>query len=179
MPDSSRSARVLLLTGQPGVGKTTVIRALQTLLGGWRMAGFTTEEIRQGDRRMGFQGRTVDGRVVLIAHREFLGSQRVGAYGVDVSAIDRLAPSLTPRNGIDAYLIDEIGRMECMSKAFDAAVRQLLAVPVRVVATVSAPGAGLVADVKNHPRAQLWEVTPGNRSALPAEIVAWLQTARP
>jgi nucleoside-triphosphatase len=178
MPDSNRSARVLLLSGQPGVGKTTVVRALPALLGGWRLAGFTTEEIRQGERRMGFQGRTIEGRVLLIAHRELIGPARVGAYGVDIAAIDELAKSLQPRNGVDAYVIDEIGKMECMSKAFVAAVQHLLTLPVRLVATVSAQGGGVIAAVKSHPRAQLWDVTIGSRASLPGEIVAWLQTPR-
>ena len=178
MPDSAHSARVLLLSGLPGVGKTTVVRALPALVSGWRFAGFTTDEILQHGHRVGFQGRTIDGRVLLIAHQEFAGA-RVGKYGVDVPAIDQLAASLLPRNGVEAYLIDEVGKMECMSTVFVQAVQRLLALPVRIVATVSAKGGGLIETIKNHPRAQLWDVTAGNRASLPGEIVAWLQSARP
>ena len=43
---------VLLLTGVPGIGKTTVIRRAADRLKGRRLGGFYTEEIReQGDRR--------------------------------------------------------------------------------------------------------------------------------
>jgi len=46
----------ILLEGRPGVGKTTVARGLVDLLRGsdLRIAGFTTEEIRERGRRVGF-----------------------------------------------------------------------------------------------------------------------------
>ena len=47
--------RTLLLTGAPGVGKTTVIRRLATCLAGKQLGGFFTEEIREGGERKGFR----------------------------------------------------------------------------------------------------------------------------
>lgn len=45
-------AVALLLTGRPGAGKTTVLRAAAQQLTGLRLAGFYTEEIRvRGERR--------------------------------------------------------------------------------------------------------------------------------
>jgi nucleoside-triphosphatase THEP1 len=44
-------ARHLLLTGVPGVGKTTVIRRVVESLGDRPMRGFLTDEIRHGGRR--------------------------------------------------------------------------------------------------------------------------------
>lgn len=169
---------MLLLTGLPGVGKTTVVRAVPVLLPGVRLSGFTTEEIREGGRRLGFRGKTLDGREVVIAHVSFKGGPRVGRYGVDVAAIDELACSLNPQLEVDACLVDEIGKMECLSDAFVAAVRRLLAEPVRLVATVAARGSDLIAEVKAHPGAVLWQVTRANRSSLPTEVAAWLAATR-
>lgn len=176
--DPATLARVLLLTGNPGVGKTTVIRAVPALLPGWHLAGFTTEEIREAGRRLGFRGTTLDGHETVIAHISFTGRARVGKYGVDVRAIDELAGALGPQRGVHAYLVDEIGRMECTSTALVAAVRDLLAAPVRLVATVAARGSGLIAEVKAYPGAVLWQVTRANRSSLPAEVAAWLSATR-
>ena len=58
----------LLLTGSPGVGKTTVIRRVAAELPGWHARGFTTEEIRVGGRRTGFGLETLDGRAETLAH---------------------------------------------------------------------------------------------------------------
>ncbi len=46
---------VLLLTGVPGIGKTTVIKCLAARLTGLPIAGFYTEEIREGKSRVGFR----------------------------------------------------------------------------------------------------------------------------
>ncbi|MDR7439301.1 MAG: nucleoside-triphosphatase, partial [Armatimonadota bacterium] len=43
----------MLLTGRPGVGKTTVVRAVVERLSA-RVGGFYTEEIREAGRRQGF-----------------------------------------------------------------------------------------------------------------------------
>ncbi len=48
-------SRILLLTGLPGVGKTILVRRVLARLDALRVAGFTTEEIRKGGRRLGFR----------------------------------------------------------------------------------------------------------------------------
>ena len=171
---------ILLLTGRPGVGKTTVLREAAELLEGWRLAGFFTEEIRQGGVRAGFRGVPFgSGPEPVIAHTDE-GLPRVGRYAVDVAAIDEIAAA-TLRVGedeADAVLIDEIGRMECLASEFLDSVTALLDAPLPMVATVAYEGTGLIAEVKNRPDALLWEVTPDNRDRLPAEVVAWLQDHR-
>ncbi len=165
---------VLLLTGRPGIGKTTVMLRLAGLLAGRRLAGFTTAEIREAGRRVGFRGTTLDGREVVIAHESLRGSPRVSRYGVDTGAIAVLAASLAPDPGVEVYLIDEIGKMECLCPQFVAAVERLASSPVPVVATVSERGGGLIAQVKRWPDATLWQVTHANRDLLPARTGAWL-----
>jgi nucleoside-triphosphatase THEP1 len=46
---------VVLLTGRPGIGKTTVIRRSADLLAGRPIAGFYTDEIRVAGQRQGFR----------------------------------------------------------------------------------------------------------------------------
>jgi len=51
---------------------------------------------------------------------------RVGRYGVDLGALNAVAvPALAPEEGA-VYLIDEIGKMECLSGAFTDAVARWL-----------------------------------------------------
>jgi nucleoside-triphosphatase len=58
--------QALLLTGRPGVGKTTVIRAVVARLHG-KAGGFYTEEIRERGRRTGFRLVALDGTTGTLA----------------------------------------------------------------------------------------------------------------
>ena len=81
---------VLLLTGRPGVGKTTVIRKVADALTRERLGGFYTEEVREHGRRRGFRAVTFDGWTRSIADIDHPGPAKVSRYGVDVVAIDEL-----------------------------------------------------------------------------------------
>ena len=169
---------LLLLTGAPGVGKTTALRRVCDLLGGiGPLRGFYTEEVRAGGIRQGFRLVTLDGEQRRIANVR-LGPPRVGKYGVDVAAIDAVARRvLVPDPAVVLFVIDEIGKMECLSQAFVAAVRTLLARSRPLVATVGLRGEGLIEEVKHDPRARLVHLTRDNRDRLPEEIARMLQRA--
>ncbi len=168
--------RHLLLTGVPGVGKTTVIRRVVESLGDRPMRGFLTDEVRHGGRRTGFEITTIDGQSTILASVDLPSPHRVGRYGVDVAAVDRIvASTLHPINPDDLVVIDEIGKMECLSEAFVTAVRRLLESPQSLLATVALHGGGLITEVKQHPASELWQITVANRNDIPARVVQWFQ----
>jgi nucleoside-triphosphatase len=170
--------RHLLLTGVPGVGKTTIVRRVVETLRGRPMRGFLTDEIRQGGRRTGFRITTIDGESATLAAVDHPSPHRVGRYGVDVNVVDRIVTSaLQPTDPDELVIIDEIGKMECFSEPFQAAVRRLLDSRHTLLATVALHGGGLIAEVKRHPEVELWQVTPANRNDIPARVFRWLQTA--
>lgn len=166
--------RILLMTGRPGVGKTTVVRRVADRLGPAGLRGFYTEEIREAGERRGFRLVGFNGTSRVIADVDFAKRHRVGKYGVDVDALSEAAAALLPDSGARIYLIDEIGKMECLSARLVAAMRGLLAGGVPVVATVGARGGGFIAEVKGRPGCELWEVTHANRDGLPTRVLAWL-----
>lgn len=173
----SAAGRVLLLTGVPGVGKTTVIRRVAERLSNDRLGGFYTEEQREAGQRTGFRLVDFEGNALTFAHVGF-GGPRVSRYGVDVAALDARAEALlVPRPQAGVYLIDEIGKMECLSPRFVAAMRHLLASDRCIVATVAKKGEGLIDEVKRCPGSVLWEVRHVNRDRLPDEVLAWLDQA--
>lgn len=166
---------VLLLTGTPGVGKTTALKKVAAGLGRRRrLSGFYTEEIRHRGERRGFRAVTFGGRTATMAHVSVRGPARVGKYGVDVAVVDELARSALAPGG-DVYLIDEIGKMECLSREFVVAMRALLDTGSPVVATVALRGEGLIAEVKRRPDVETWQVTRANRTEIPERVLGWLQ----
>jgi nucleoside-triphosphatase len=161
--------RTTLLTGRPGCGKSTVIQRLAQRLHGRNLAGFDTQEIRHGGQRQGFRARTFSGDSCVLASINLRSRYRVGRYGVDVAAFEALVlPELA--RPCDVMLIDEIGKMECLSTRFVDAVRALLDGPIPIVATIALSGRGFIADVKARPDVELWDVTLANREELPRQL---------
>ena len=116
-----------------------------------------------------------DGQEPVIAHVDFSRAHCVGKYGVDVAALDEVVgPALVLDNAVTVYLVDEIGKMECLSVRFIAAMRALLKSPMTLVATVALKGSGFITEVKQWKDSLLWEVTRENRDGFPARILAWL-----
>jgi nucleoside-triphosphatase len=117
----------LLLTGPPGIGKTTAIRHVVELEPGLRLAGFLTGEIRQHGGRVGFTITTLEGERCVMAYREMGSRHRVGRYGVDPGAIDRAVDLAFARGDeAEAFVVDEIGKMELLSTTFVGTLRRLL-----------------------------------------------------
>lgn len=167
----------LLLTGPPQCGKTTVVRRVVDRFPG-RAGGFYTREVRESGRRVGFEIVTLDGKTAWLSHVDSPGPNRVGKYGVDLEGLHRVGlPALEPAPGIDLIVVDEVGRMECLSSRFVAAMERLWPAPVPLLVTVAEKGGGYMARIKTKPGARLITVTPANRDALPDRILALLVKA--
>ncbi|MGQ9688519.1 MAG: nucleoside-triphosphatase [Desulfobaccales bacterium] len=161
----------ILLTGPPQCGKTTVVRRVVERFPG-RAAGFYTREVRLAGRRVGFEIVTLAGGTAWLSHVDFPGPKRVGKYGVDPEALHRLAlPALEPAPGIELIVVDEVGKMECLSPRFVVAMEALWAAPVALLVTVAEKGGGVIAAIKRKPGARLITVTPANRDTLPKLIL--------
>lgn len=161
----------LFLTGVPGIGKTTLIRAVLEQVDDVQCAGFYTEEKRSRGQRIGFGFVTLDGEEGTLAS---VGRNEptVGRYSVHLEEFERLAlPQLDPENSsAELYVIDEIGRMELLSAKFRNKLIDLLARPTNILATIAKKGKGFIEQLKDRNDVELIEVTRANRDRLVKEI---------
>jgi len=162
----------VLLTGRPGVGKTTVImKVIEGFKG--RAGGFYTEEMRKGNVREGFRIKTLDGRDGILAHINHSGPFRVGRYGVDVESFDEIAiPSLERALERDELIIiDEIGKMELFSKRFRALILRILASEKKTLGVIHKRIDPFTQRIRQWPSVEIWTITETNRNSLPSLIL--------
>jgi nucleoside-triphosphatase len=162
----------LLVEAPPGAGKTTAFRRLAELLRevGWPTTGFTTEELRERGRRVGFAVESLEGARETLAHVELPGPPRVGRYGVDLEAFERVALAALGASPGDVVLMDELGKMELASAAFRAAVEELLEEPVALAATLQVARHAFTDRLRGRPDIEVMRLTARNRDALPEEL---------
>jgi nucleoside-triphosphatase len=167
----------ILLEGRPGSGKTTVARRVVELLerDGRPVFGILTDDVRESGRRTGFVVERLGGPREMLAHVSFAGPPRVGRYGVDLDALERVAlPALAEVRSGATVIVDELGKMELASAAFRAAVLDLLERPVPVVATAQVAGNPFTRELKRRHAIAVERVTPATRDELPARVAAEL-----
>lgn len=177
--------RGVLLTGLPGVGKSTACRKVVNLLEAHsvRVEGFLTEEIRERGARVGFDvvglGTSLGKRVPLARTGD--GKPRVGRYAVTLQDFESLALpildtifSINPDERV-VCILDEIGKMELFSHAFVNKMRELLkSRPAPILCTIALHGGGFIAETKRLDGLELIEIDTTSRDAVPEDIVARL-----
>jgi nucleoside-triphosphatase len=162
----------LLITGLPGVGKTTFIKKLLEESRHLHPVGFYTTEIREEGVRRGFELVNLEGKRGILSHVDIESRYRVGRYKVDVSAFEDFLDGISffdPSS--DMIMVDEIGKMECLSDRFKKLLREVLTSGKRVIATIALKGSGLIEEVKQRQDVKLFEITKRNRDLLFSEIL--------
>ncbi len=158
---------MLLLTGEPNIGKSTVIRYLISLIGQRRCGGFYTNEIRDRyDRRVGFKTVTLSGKQFLLAHNDIRSDYQIEEFKVNLSDVEDIAVSEILHNEKEYLIIDEIGRMQLFSPKFRKTVRDLSG-KKNVIATISLQDTRLTKILKEDPNNVLYTLTLDNRDEMP------------
>jgi nucleoside-triphosphatase len=154
-----------LIAGEPGIGKTTLIRQVVSTMR-LRAGGFYTEDLRSRGVREGFRIVTLDGSPALLAATGHSGTVRISKYGVDVEEFERVAVAalaVAMERG-HVLVADEIGKMQLYSRAF----RQTIFAAVReghpLLGTITS-GRNHYADrIKAHRNVEVLQLTHDNRS---------------
>ena len=168
---------MLLLTGNPGVGKTTVLMKTVSALKekGYCVGGIISREAREGGNRVGFEILDLkSGRRGRLAHVKQKAGPQVGKYRVkteDLNGIGAQAITEAVEN-CDVVAIDEVGPMELFSAKFKEATRKALESRKPVLAVVHWKATDkIINEAKSREDAETFTVTQENRDNLP-EIIA-------
>ncbi|XP_063908874.1 nucleoside-triphosphatase THEP1 isoform X2 [Zophobas morio] len=140
------------------------------------VTGFYTEELRDSKNyRIGFDIVTLDNVRGVLARKSNAGSEskyKVGSYNVHIEEFEKVAlPIFNKTSSI--LIIDEIGKMELLSKKFEAKIKTVLTGQKgKIIATVPLKGGGpLVQKLKSDTSNHLFTVNVANRDNLVEEII--------
>lgn len=162
----------ILITGLPGTGKTTLIIKLSEQLKQLSLSGFYTSEIREQGVRKGFEIQSLDGRKGLLSHVDIRSPYRVGKYRVDIVGFEKFLDSLDLMSGKSRLIIiDEIGKMECLSLKFKQILMSLLDSEKAVIATIALKGGGIISQIKRRDDVILYKISEANRLSLLSDIL--------
>ena len=168
--------RILILTGAPGVGKTTLLTktvdALKTK--GVRVGGMITSEVREGNVRMGYEILDLtSNKHGWLAHVNGQGGLQVGKYHVNLNDLDNVgAAAITQAlEKCNVIAIDEIGSMELFSEKFKQAVTQSLEGKKLMLTVVHGKAKDpIVTQIKRRVDAEIFNVTFSNRENLTEQL---------
>ncbi|MFX0207308.1 MAG: NTPase [Candidatus Hodarchaeota archaeon] len=170
-----------LITGRPGVGKTTLIKRIvqeiRRTSPNHNISGFYTDEIRQNGLRIGFNIHTIDGQQGILARSnesQLISKMRVGKYFVDITDLENLVVPLL-YNSTDLLIIDELGKMELFSLKFRKAVNFAFNNQPRVLATIPCYKHFFLDSIRKRKDVKIFELTRSNREPIFGDIVRILR----
>jgi nucleoside-triphosphatase len=164
--------RIWLLTGNPSVGKTTVmLKVVEGLkINGYNVGGMISREVRSRGERVGFEVLDLNsGRLGWLAHMNQPSGPRIGKYSVNLNDLDNVGAEAIVRGveGSDVVCVDEIGPMELFSEKFREAVRQAVKSQKLLIGIVHWRTKNwLIDEVKAREDAEIIVVTDKNRNKL-------------
>jgi len=118
----------IVITGRPGVGKTTLIERVVSKLS-LPVGGMITKEIRKCGHRVGFSVIDVaTGQEGILAHIHQQSGPKIGHYRVNLHDLEQIGIAAIDRALAAGTLvvIDELGPMELTSREFIPAVERVI-----------------------------------------------------
>jgi nucleoside-triphosphatase len=163
---------VLLITGPPGVGKTTILTKTVNILRqrGFKVGGMLSREVRENGVRVGFEIQDLSSeRRGWLANKDQQYGPQVGKYHVNIADLDAVGANaiLYAVEDCDIVAIDEVGPMELFSQKFRDAVEEALKSCKTAIAVVHWKVKDrLIEEMEAREDLEIFTVTAGNRDSL-------------
>ena len=144
----------IFITGPPRCGKSTLISTLidyYTVKKKYIIYGFLTPEVKKSGNRIGFDIQDIFSK----ERRKFarIGNyntpNKLGKYWIFLEGLEKIITNFEtiPFQEIDIFIIDEIGKMELVSKKFQDFISSIFLSNLSIIATI---GLTLKHPIKDH-----------------------------
>jgi nucleoside-triphosphatase len=174
--DQDDGLKVILLTGTPGVGKTTTVNRLCSYYSakGMSIQGISTREVREDGQRIGFKITDLaTGREGWLARKDTLVGPRIGLYRVVTEDLENIGVRALERaieGPAELVVVDEIGPMEMTSSSFRNGIFKVLTEERPTVVTVKL-GSRYPEVEQIRPRSIQLEITKDNREEIYQKLI--------
>ncbi len=164
--------RIVLVTGPPGIGKTSVLRRTVKELEnrGCDVGGMLCRDVREGGVRVGFEVMDLSTEMRgWLAHINQTTGPRIGKYRVNLIDLDIIGVNaiLDAIRNADVLAIDEIGPMELSSPSYTDALVRAVECGKPLLGTIHYRlRNSIVTGIKRRDDTELVEVTYKNRENL-------------
>jgi nucleoside-triphosphatase len=164
--------RIILVTGQPGIGKTSTLRRVVKELERreYAVGGMICSEVREGGIRVGFEIKDLStGERGWLAHVNQPEGPRIGKYRVNSTDLDIIGVGsiLGALQTADIVAVDEIGPMELSSQAFGNALMRAVESDKPILGTIHYGLKNpLINRIKEREDVEIFKVTYENRETL-------------
>ncbi|MDR1475695.1 MAG: nucleoside-triphosphatase [Holosporales bacterium] len=172
----------IILRGRPGVGKSTILKKIYTLLESKNPKGCIVEEERENGDRVGFIIKYLPegGSTKLASTKETLSNIYLSKYSINIEAIEsELIPYMLDMKNDSphgVFIFDEIGKMQQKSERFIRAVDHIMSISKPVIATIVYDDEIWARKYKNNAENFVITVTERNRGYLPYLVKAMVDS---
>ncbi|MEP7011294.1 MAG: nucleoside-triphosphatase [Acidobacteriota bacterium] len=169
------SSKCLFLTGEPGVGKSTLLEKavceIRNRSSWFEVVGFFTREIRNGSERIGFETVTVDGQHIgQLALKTESGTYELNSATMKELVLPAIDKGLAHRRAL--LIVDEIGPIQLQNPEFQRLMRIAMEdTSLSILGIVAAKGHSFLGYIHHHIRSRLISVTEINRDSLLEQII--------
>ncbi len=165
------------ISGSQGVEKTETLEKIIDMLDdeGITVGGMVSDPIMENNRRVGYQVMNWQNKEkAVFAHLNLDTMLEIEGYGVNLDSLEEVGVKAIQdaAETRDVILVDEIGKMQVESEAFNQTVKRAMELNKPMILTFQKKSRNtLLQDIRRRDDVRMLELTDVNKDLLPYKIV--------